>query len=107
MTRHDGYGTYDTEIHRPFSTHLTVEQGEGTKGRPKKNTIVEMTALPGFIHRLKGTKVGAHKKHLDIGLENDSACELADDIGEALSGQDRHIAQMLGDDLDDAWNLVD
>ena len=103
--KNDDYSTYNPEVHRPFSQQLSVEQGEGTKGRPKPKTIVEMQALPGFIQRMKGTKVGKHKKHLDIGIENDSAAELADE-GEFMDGQDRHIADMLRDDNSDAWDLI-
>ena len=103
--KHDDYSTYNPEVHRPFSEHLSVEQGEGTKGRPKRNTIVEMQALPGFIQRMRGTKVGKHKKHLDIGIENDSAAELAEE-GEFMDGQDRHIASILANDPDsDGWDL--
>ena len=106
--KHDDYSQYNPEVHKPFSKHLTVEQGEGTKGRPKKNTIVEMEALPGFISRMKPQRVGQHQsKHIEIGIENDSAAELADE-GEFLTGAERHIASILANDPDsDGWDLVD
>ena len=107
MTRHDNYGVYDGDnpVYRPFSKHLQVEQGEKPKGRAKPNTIVSMEALPDFISRMKPHKVGKHKKHLDIGIENDSAAELADE-GESMDAQDRHIASILANDPDsDGWDL--
>ena len=106
MTRHDSYGTYDPDIHKPFSPHLSVEQGEGTKGRPKKNTIVEMKAPPEFIKRFKPTKVGKHKKHLDIGIEEGSASDYCQD-DESFTGVERHIIAMANSDDDLAEMLLD
>ena len=96
--KHDDYSQYNPEVHKPFSPHLTVEQGEGTKGRPQKNTIVEMTAPPEFIKRFKPTKCGRKVDHVD-GIEQDSASDFGDQYGEAYNGVERHIIAMaVGDD---------
>ena len=102
--KHDDYSTYNPEVHRPFSDRLSVEQGEGQKGRAKPNTIVELTALPGFIQRMRPTKVGKHKKKNVDGIVDDHFTELADE-GEALDGIDRHLGEMLMDPNSDAWDL--
>ena len=100
------YGNYvaGSEANRPFSKHLTVEAGEGTKGRPKPNTVVELTALPGFIQRMRPTKVGKHKNKNVDGIVDDHFTELAED-GEQLDGIDRHLGAMMEDPNSDVWDL--
>ena len=100
------YGNYvaGSEVNRPFSSRLQVEAGEGTKGRAKPNTIVELTALPSFIQRMKPHKVGKHKNKNVDGIVDDHFTELADE-GEALDGIDRHLGEMLTDPNSDAWDL--
>ena len=107
MTRHDSYGTYDPDIHRPFSPHLSVEQGEKQKGRANKNTIVSMEPMPGFIQRMKPQRVGAHKNKNVDGIVEDSFQELADESDEHLDAIDRHLGQMLTDPDGEVWNLLD
>ena len=107
MTRHDDYGTYNPEIHHPFSTRLTVEQGKGTKGKEKKNTIVEMKAPPEFIKRFKPTKCGKNKStHID-GIEDGSASDYGDQYGESFTGVERHIIAMANSDDDLADMVLD
>ena len=106
MSKHEDYARYQPDIHRPFSPHLNVEQGSGTKGRPKKNTIVELTALPGFIQRMKPQKVGAHKNKNVDGIIDDHFTELADE-GEQLDAIDRHLGEMLSDPDGEVWSLLD
>ena len=106
MTRHDSYGTYDPDIHKPFSPHLSVEQGEGTKGRPKKNTIVEMQAPPEFIKRFKPTKCGKHKKHLDIGIEEWSASDCSEEMDTTLTGIERHIVAIAAGDDEELYEFI-
>ena len=107
MSQHEDYSVYNPEVHRPFSPHLNVEQGSGTKGRPKKNTIVSMEALPGFIQRMKPTKVGKHKKVNADGIVEDHFTDLADDSDEHLDGMDRHLGAMLEDPDGAIWDLLD
>ena len=104
--KHDDYSQYNPEVHRPFSPHLTVEQGEGTKGRAKPNTIVSMTAPPEFIKRFKPTKCGKHKNHLDIGIEEWSASDCSEVIDASLSGVERHIVAMAAGDDDELADFI-
>ena len=104
--KHDDYSQYNPEVHRPFSEHLSVEQGEGTKGRAKPNTIVSMTAPPEFIKRFKPTKVGRKVDHVD-GIEDGSASDYGDQFGEQFTGVERHIIAMANSDDDLAEMVLD
>lgn len=105
----DTYGHYnaDSPVYRATSPRLSVEAGVGSKGRAKKNTIVELTALPGFIQRMKPTKVGKHKNKNVDGIVEDSFQELADESDDHLDAIDRHMGSMLEDPEGAIWDLLD
>ena len=105
--KHDDYSQYNPEVHRPFSPHLSVEQGEKQKGRANPKTIVQMTAMPGFIQRMKPQRVGAHKNKNVDGIIEDSFQELADESDDHLDGIDRHLGQLLADGDEATWALLD
>ena len=95
----DFYGHYDpnSPVYRPTSKRLTVEAGEGTKARSKKNATATMTAPPAFIKRFKSTKVGRKVHHVD-GIVEDSAADYSEQFGEPFSPQEQHIMAMAGDE---------
>jgi hypothetical protein len=104
MPKNDShYGSYNADINHPFSSRLSVEEGNKPKGRPMANISCEMTAMPDFIKRFKPTKVGKQVIHVD-GVEVDSVTDLSTGGDRFYTPQERHVIAMANNGNEDAMN---
>ena len=94
---------------QPISARLKVEQGKKVSpfGRQRDNLVFGAQPLPSeAIPACRPQKLGLNKdKHVD-GVSDEDCTEYVDEVGEAVGGFEKHLAQLYLDGEVEAIDLL-